>query len=54
MPIYEYLCEDCGHALEALQKNQRYASAGMSCLQKGFIEKENFGARFPLERFRMV
>ena len=20
MPIYEYLCEDCGHALEALQK----------------------------------
>jgi len=20
MPIYEYVCEDCGHALEALQK----------------------------------
>ena len=20
MPIYEYLCDDCGHALEALQK----------------------------------
>ena len=20
MPIYEYLCKDCGHALEALQK----------------------------------
>jgi len=30
MPIYEYLCQDCGHELEAIQKVADPAARGLS------------------------
>ena len=54
MPIYEYVCSDCGHALEALQKISDAPLQACPACEKDTLEKENLGARISPEWIRLV
>ena len=40
MPIYEYVCEDCGHALEALQKISDIPLLACPACEKDALKKK--------------
>ena len=48
MPIYEYLCEDCGHALEALQKISDTPLLACPACEKESLKKKISAPRFRL------
>lgn len=48
MPIYEYQCESCGHALEALQKLSDAPLTECPACQKSTLKKQISAAGFRL------
>ncbi len=48
MPIYEYQCESCGHALEALQKLSDAPLTQCPACQKSSLKKQISAAGFRL------
>lgn len=48
MPIYEYQCESCGHALEALQKLSDAALTQCPACHKSTLKKQISAAGFRL------
>jgi len=40
MPIYEYVCNDCGHEFEALQKISDAALKTCPACEKGSLKKK--------------
>ena len=48
MPIYEYVCEDCGHALEALQKISDTPLLACPACEKDALKKKISAPRFRL------
>ena len=48
MPIYEYVCEDCGHALEALQKISDSPLLACPACEKESLKKKISAPRFRL------
>jgi putative FmdB family regulatory protein len=48
MPIYEYLCKDCGHALEALQKISDTPLLACPVCEKDALKKKISAPRFRL------
>lgn len=49
MPIYQYKCTDCGHALEALQKMSDPKLVGCPQCQAPALKKQLTAAAFKLK-----
>ena len=49
MPIYEYLCQGCGHALEALQKLSDPVLVACPACAKPALKKQMSAAGFQLK-----
>ena len=51
MPIYEYICNDCGHEFDTLQKMSADPLVDCPVCAKSALKKENFGPEIQTEWF---